>query len=359
MINSTQFAKLKQEALNKQPLRKQVQLGDIKFVTSDTIYYSGLTLGISKAALRDLCNLVGVSAKMNTTVKSVMGEDFTRTLLNLLKDAISKKSELDLTMVLGRDKIVRRFMTKSQSLISNSAFFDIAEELIEKHNFDVDSFDVASDGQVNISTLTPKSEFGLDGFKDEIFTSGLSLTNSLQGIEVDPYINRLVCTNGIITKEFNEAFKIQVLNPHTMLKFHESMKRLERNNFKPMQFTNKLTDAMKTPASVSEMLIGMDLIRSSSNIDESQIHEFIRYDKTTRDYQKLGVDIHKLNFNQQRNAKTNLTVWDVINGVTDFASHDYGYKFRTGAQSNLQINAGKMLTRSSYDVSNLVLNQPY
>lgn len=358
-VTQQQFDIKKSEAINNQPLRKLVQLGDVKFLTSDTIQYAGLTMGISKAALRDLCNMVGVSAKMNTTVKSVMGEEFTKTLLNMLKDAISKKSGLQLTMVVGRDKIVRRFMTKNESMISNSSFFDLTEQLIDKHNLEIDSFSVDKDGRVNLSTISPSSGFGLQGFNDETFNAGLSMSNSLTGVKVDPYIHRLVCTNGMVTQQFSEAIKMNNLNPASMIKFHESLRRLEKNNFQPQGFKDKLQSAMKTPASLAEMLRGMDMIKSSSNIDDSQVHQFIKYSQTVRDYKNLGVDIHKLNHDQLKNAKTALSVWDVINGVTDFASHNYGYEMRTdNSSANLQMQAGSMLCKESYDTSNLVLVQP-
>ena len=358
IISANRFETLKKTALDNQPLRKQVQLGDVKFITSDTIQYAGLTLGITKAALRDLCNLVGVSAKMNTTVKNVMGEEFTRTLLNLLKDAISKKSGLTLTMVVGRDKIVRRFMTKTESMISNTSFFDMAEMIIDKNNLDINSMNVTKDGGVTINTISPKSGFDLNGFKDEVFNSGLSLTNSLTGVQIDPYIHRLVCTNGMVTKQFQEAIKMNNLSTDSMMKFHESLNRLQRNNFKPIQFTDKLEQAMKTPASVAEMMTGIDMIKSASNIEDQDIHHFIKFHQTVKDYQKLGVDITKLNHEQMKNAKTGLSVWDVINGVTDFASHNYGYEMKDGAETRLQMRAGDLLCKSSYDTSNLVLVQP-
>lgn len=359
IITSTQFASKKQEAMDKQPLRKQINLGDIKFLTSDTIQYAGLTMGLTKTALRDLCNLVGVSAKMNTTVKSIMGEDFTKTLLNMLKDAISSKSGLSLTMVTGRDKIIRRFLTKSEAMISNASFFDMAEGIISANNLDVTTFDVTKDGGVTLNTISPKGGFEINGFSDEVFDSGLSMSNALTGVQMDPYIHRLVCTNGMRAQQFSESIKMKNLSPDSMLKFYESLRQLQSTNFQPMEFTNKLNAAMNTKASVAELMRGIDMIKSASNIDDAEIHKFIPYQQTKRDYQRCGLELNKLNHEQQKNAKTNLNVWDVINGVTDFASHDYGYEFKDGGQATLQMNAGNMLCKDQYDTANLVLNQPY
>ena len=61
---------------------------------------------------------------------------------------------------------------------------------------------------------------------------------------------------------------------------------------------------------------------------------------------------------QKRNCRTGLTHWDVINGITDFASHNYGYEKKPNSDRHLQVQAGDMLARTP-DTANLILNQPF
>ena len=67
-----------------------------------------------------------------------------------------------------------------------------------------------------------------------------------------------------------------------------------------------------------------------------------------------GADTLNWNTAQEKNAITNISVWDVINGVTDFASHDYGFGVSADSKLNLQVKAGSMLSAKSYDTQNLV-----
>ena len=65
-----------------------------------------------------------------------------------------------------------------------------------------------------------------------------------------------------------------------------------------------------------------------------------------------------LNAKQKANLRTGVSVWDVINGVTDFASHNYGFDKKANSDTHLQMVAGDILAKN-YDTANLVLNQPF
>jgi hypothetical protein len=74
--------------------------------------------------------------------------------------------------------------------------------------------------------------------------------------------------------------------------------------------------------------------------------------------QAEGADGAKLTDAQKRSVRTGLKVWDVINGVTDFASHNYGYEKTANADRHLQLRAGDLLSRD-FDTKNIILNQPF
>ena len=53
-------------------------------------------------------------------------------------------------------------------------------------------------------------------------------------------------------------------------------------------------------------------------------------------------------------------MWDIINGVTDFASHDYGFEIKNPetTRNEMMVQAGGMLTKN-YDTQNLLVAQPF
>ena len=85
---------------------------------------------------------------------------------------------------------------------------------------------------------------------------------------------------------------------------------------------------------------------------------FIRSKHSYGRIHAAGIDTVGLTDSQKRNLRTGVTVWDVINGVTDFASHNYGFEKKPNADRHMQMRAGDMLSRT-FDTSNLVYNQPF
>ena len=74
----------------------------------------------------------------------------------------------------------------------------------------------------------------------------------------------------------------------------------------------------------------------------------------------MGIQPTELTPAQKRNARTNVSVWDIVNGITDFASHDYGYEIKDpeNTRNELMVQAGGILTKQ-YDTQNLLVAQPY
>lgn len=357
-LSTEQFAKAKAEALQKQLIRKRVQVEDINFITSDTIEYCGLFLGLEKKALRDLCNFLGISEKLQKNMNSTFGEDFTKQLINALKGAIASRKGSSLTMVIDRNRNVHRFISDASTMLSHESFFDQVERIVNDSNLEIERFTSDDAGNVNIQTILPSSDFNVSGFKDEYFKSGLNLTNSITGVQVDPYVHRLICTNGMIGRAFNESINVKKFDRESFEKLHQSIARIKSNGFQPQSFQEQVKRAIDTPASINEMLTAMDLIKSNSKIPEDQVRLFVDYHKTFHDYAKLGINVEKLNHEQMKNAKTAVSMWDLVNGLTDFSSHNYGYEVKDGANERIQMKAGNMLCKT-FDTSNLVPVQPY
>jgi 3-deoxy-D-manno-octulosonic acid (KDO) 8-phosphate synthase len=63
-----------------------------------------------------------------------------------------------------------------------------------------------------------------------------------------------------------------------------------------------------------------------------------------------------LNDDQKKNAKTGTSVYELIQGITHFASHDNGFKVNDYDRRVLQVNAANLLTKKSFDMANQVLS---
>jgi hypothetical protein len=251
----------------------------------------------------------------------------------------------------------------SSSMISAETYFDTFERIANRRNLEIQSVNFNSNnGNCYISALSAGSDggnFQVGNFSDEIFTTGVAFANTAEGILVDPFMNRLVCGNGMVHRTFEESFRLQSLDPHKWQEFYTHMDRIERSGFAPSTFTQRVIDARSTPASLLELESATSLILKNSNCPQDELEYFIRGHRET--YSRIhgaGIDTEELTKPQRANLRTGVTVWDCINGVTDFASHNYGYEKAENSDRHLQLAAGNMLSKQ-FDTQNIVMNQPF
>jgi hypothetical protein len=363
MVTTREYTAFREECIAKQPIRKTILLSDLKFHTMDAVDYKGVTLGISRTALKQIVKIVGFSVSGTEDLKGAVGEEGSINILNALKNVISSGKGTEITICVSPDRVittVSKSGTKS-SLISTETYFDLMERIIDRHSLDVTGTTFnPSNGNVYIEALANKEnrEFQIGDLSDEVFNSGISLSLTAEGISADPFLHRLVCTNGMVTRQFEESFKLNSTEPRVWEEFYRHLERIEGNGFVPQKFSEKVKEAINTPASLFEMEQGINLISSNSNIERDQLEMFIHSKHTYNRLHSAGIDDTRLTDSQKRNTRTGVTVWDVINGVTDFASHNYGFEKKPNSDRHLQLRAGDLLSRP-FDAKNMVPNQPF
>jgi hypothetical protein len=361
LITSSQFTSFKEDALRNQPLRKEIALADIRFVTMDAIEYAGLNFGLARPALKDLMRILGVNINIEERLSQSIGEDGARNFLNGLRSVLSKSAG-SIILLVTPDRIVQRITKggRETSLFTGSTFFDTVDRFmntnsgmeIKDMNFNRET------GGISLSAASPNGEFQVGNFNDEVFHGGLNLSITADGIKAAPYLHRLICTNGMVTRSFEESFNLNRNTTESWTSFWQNLERIEKSGFKPVAFTNKVLNARETRASFAEMERTMNLILGNSKCDLDNLQQFINFKPTFNRLHSAGIDTVKLTPGQKRNLRTGLSVWDCINGVTDFASHNYGFEKSANCDRHLQLQAGDILTKD-FDTQNLILNQPY
>jgi hypothetical protein len=361
LITQKQFSDFREDALRNQPLRKEIALADIRFVTMDAIEYAGLNFGLARPALKDLMRILGVNINIEERLSQSIGEDGARNFLNGLRSALSKSAG-SIILLVTPDRIVQRITKggRETTLFTGQTFFDTVDRFmntntgmeIKDMNFNRET------GGISLSASSPGGEFQVGNFTDEVFHGGLNLSITADGIKAAPYLHRLVCTNGLVTRSFEESFNLNRNTTESWTNFWQNLERIEKGGFKPVAFTNKVVNARETRASFAEMERSMNLILGNSKCDLDNLQQFINYKPTFNRLHSAGIDTLKLTPGQKRNLRTGLSMWDCINGVTDFASHNYGFEKSANCDRHLQLQAGDILTKD-FDTQNLILNQPY
>ena len=361
MVSQAQYNAFREDVLRNQPIRKTINLTDLKFITMDCVEYSGLKLGINRQALKDMLKVVGISVSGMNNLEASVGEDSAQKFLNALKNAIGAAKGLQVTIAVTPDRVISRIQKSGGSdLISAETYFDTFERLANSHNLDVQSMDFnKGNGNIYMSTISPKGGLQVANLSDEVFQTGISLSRTMDGIQADPYMHRMVCTNGMVNRMFEESFSLRSMDPRMWNEFYQHMDKIEKAGFAPAKFNEAVLRASQTPASLRELERGMNLISSNSNIPQAELEFFFKGQKNT--FNRLhasGIDTEKLTDAQKATVRTGVKVWDVINGITDFASHNYGYEKKANSDRHLQVQAGDILSKQ-FDTANLVLNQPF
>lgn len=362
-ISNEEWNAFKERAIKEQPIRKKIQIKDLKFMSLDHVEYAGLIFGLTKPALKNLLKFIGLNTTSINNMKDTMGDKFAHALLNAIKNALASSSTKDTIVITvsPKDKMIHDISQNSGGGISALTYFDTVDKLINRYDLNVvDVNNNSANGNISIKTIG-ESQFGVKGFKNEIFKTGLDFSKTVSSFDANPYNMRLICTNGMVTRGFEEQFSVHNLSEKSWEAFYIHLDRIEKAGFVPQKFEEQILKANKTLSSLAELEYSVNLITGSSKSESlpRDIESFIPVKETYSGLYKAGIDPLKLSNEQKKNLRTNVTIWDVVNGITDFASHDYGYSVHDNQVNYLQMQAGNLLAKKSFDTGNLILNQPF
>jgi hypothetical protein len=264
----------------------------------------------------------------------------------------------EVTIILSpATKKVVGFSKNATDLISHERFINLADQIIDQHGFEVTNWGINGDkGEVIVNVMNPKAQFDLAGLglSDEVFTAGLTLKNSpFGGIQVMPYVNRMWCTNGLTTGLANETYSLANLNPESMENFHQHMSQLRKNGFVPTDFANTVKLATQTPASLWEMERGYSSIKGMVG---AQADSWIPLNDNYSAYTKAGMNPQDFTAAQKKNARTDQSIWSLVNGMTHVATHapeQLAFNMTDKESTELMVKAGNIFGKE-FDLGNTI-----
>jgi len=354
-LSSSLIEQRKVATLEAQNLRKVVPFRDINLIDGESIEYNGQKINLTKNAFKNLLGLLGMSNQFAQKFESLFTKEAKSQFINTMKNAMASNSGKlsEVTMVLNPiSKSVVAITKKDQFGISNQQFMGVAENIIDNHGMDVTNWSVdPGTGIVTINAFNPNANFAVQGLSNEVFTGGVTFQNSPKdGFQVLPYINRQWCTNGLTAPMSEESYTLNSLDQGSVEKFFENMNNLRKNNFAPTGFADRVRAAHNTPASLNELQFAHNLIEPFAG---ERTDNWIPLSENMNAFYKAGFE--SLNSNQMKHAKSNTSVWDVINGVTHFATHGAGI-IDTNMQdynaSDLMVKSGNLFGKKSFDHEN-------
>lgn len=354
-LSNTLIEQRKVQTLEAQNLRKVVPFRDINLIDVESIEFQGSKINITKSAFKNLLGLVGMSNQFATKFENLFTKEAKAQFINTMKNAMASNSGRlsEVTLVLNPiTKTVVAITKKDEFGISNQQFMQVAENIIDNQSMDVTNWSIdPGTGIITINAFNPKANFAVQGLSDEVFTGGVTFQNSPKdGFQVLPYVNRQWCTNGLTTAFAQEAYTLNSLDQGSMEKFFENLNGLRKNNFAPTGFADRVRAAHNTPASLHELQFAHNLIEPFAG---ERVDNWIPLMENMNAFYRAGFE--SLSTEQLKHAKSNTSVWDVINGVTHFATHG-AHIIDTNMQdynaSELMVKSGNLFGKKSFDHEN-------
>jgi hypothetical protein len=358
-LSSELIEKRKIDTINAQSLRKTVSFRDINLIDDKTIEYSGNRISITDGCFKSLLKLIGMSNQFAKNFEALFNPEAKAAFINRIKDAMaSNAGNLNqVTLVVSpSSRTVISITKKPTDLISNSQFLHVAENIIDRQGFDVTNWSVdPNSGIININAFNPKAKFEVKGLSDEVFTGGISFRNSpVQGFQVIPYVNRMWCANGMSTPLAEEAYTLHSLDSSVMDDFFEQLNQLRKTNYAPSLFADRVRKAVETPASIHEMNTAWKMLNKHVG---DQANNWIPLEGNLNRYANIGYE--NMNSDQMRNAKSNQSIWSIVNGITHFATHApdlVSEQIESSDQTQLMVQAGSIFGKKRFDHENDIPN---
>ena len=344
------------EAIAVSPLRKEVSLKEIEIVKSNVLRYQDRNIPMEDAAFKGLCKIIGLPTGFDKTFSEAFGDKARQSLVNRLKVAVQAKGKTTVSLVINPDtKRVVSIQSDPKNLVSNQTFMDTTSRIVDKYGLEVNNFSIGNNGGVIVNASSPKNAWGLQGLTNEDHYGGVSFTNSPDaGFKVSPFMYRLICANGMIGTAFNESISLGQMDAKTMENFWTQLNDLATRSFRPVMFDEKVRLAMNTNASLWELQSAHDVLRKYSNAEHNELEAWVPLMTTKETFHNARIDTFTMGKDQMKNARTGVSVYDVLQGLSHFGSHDAGFKVTDYDNRRIQYEAGALLAKKNFDMANQV-----
>jgi hypothetical protein len=360
-VTAESFDQFKKEALEIRLARHEVLLSDIRVLSDTKLLYAGVNYPMTDEAFGSLVKLLGVNKTVLGNFEGALGKEGRDRILDLMREALSGKGGKNkITMVLNRDKqCIVDFRKDALSVLSNSAYFNLFEDVMNHNNgMHIKRMSMSPNGSVEISVINDNWQFQVARLKDEFFQSGLVFINRPNQTIINSFNERLVCTNGMVVSEGGASITLKSSSSVHLNGFFEQVRNITQNDGLENEFKNRVTRMMKTIASYNEMHAAYTTVKYHLSVEDTGVVEllnsFIPMQEVRREYiVQTGLDIED-HSKYWKKAETSMTVWELVNGLTDISSHPekYGISLKGGNHAifSLQKTAGELAFKKEYDL---------
>lgn len=346
------YEDIKKQAIANSPLVTSIPLSRFELGRSQTIKLDGKQLPINgKAYSNFLKKVLQVDPQFVKRFKKVTDEKTELTMLSTLKSGMAmKKEQMVHVLANPHSREITAFSSGRHTFRTNEALLDIFERVM--NNFSklrLRDFYMMEDGSMTISARSESTIAG--NIQSEVFQGGLTFGNNYdRGSVISHNAFRMVCANGMYG--FNDLPMFVGSTEVQLENFFDKLRELDNSHWMEGSFWEKMETAMNVNASMAELNYVKGVIIGNSAVNNDTLRSFLpQHGQAVGWLTKRNVNVENLTMQQEKNCPTNVNLWELINELTDFGSHDYGVQADFG---RLQNAAGRLFAKQP-DAKNLVI----
>jgi hypothetical protein len=363
-MENIKYENFKKEVKENYPIRKNMTLAELNIDFEDVesrngnISIDGVKLKLSSGAFKSLLKTLKISDSFMGKFTDIFGMNSRNQLVKIIKTKVMTQKDMKVALYISPSTMrVVAITDASKPYISSDFYFDMVENVINDHQLDVGNMSISSDGNIQISTVKNNWGFDIPDLKDEAFHTGVIVTaGPTEDIAIDPYILRLVCENGMVgPRRLEMGPRLLDNSIESINNFMRDVKGLAETNQK---FQGVFSDQVRKLNSISasynevmklrEMVANKVTDKNDARV-EAVLDRFFPVNEVKADYKQKGYNLDILTNRHWKNAKTNMTSWELLNSLTDVASHDYGMGIGEYAKADLRKQAGLFMFKKEHD----------
>lgn len=302
----------------------------------------GSELLVNDTVSRQLDKIIGLTTKHTKIVKNASGEDGVRDLRNYFAIAGSMSSPVSVALIANpKSRTVSGLVPIEEEPISAEVFFDFLEMFLDKNQlYPVryeTAYDIVAGLTVFLDSAQPEVRQIAPG--EDFLVNSYYLKWHLGQIELGRYYERLICSNGQTVTIKNREARATSVREDRIGGFLDIPRNMGLLNDDFDRFTGKALEAMEVRASIAELKWVSDKLEKCL-VDSQAAMAIAPFADEHKKYMDAGFRPEQLS-----TLKASMSVWELYNGMTDYASNNTAWERRDNRRGILQAEAIKFLMR--------------
>ncbi len=359
-VNS-KYLDFKSQALSSKLIKHEVPLCTVEILSEDKIKLAGTIVPITKEAFLNLIKILGLTNIFLSKFQNATNEKAKAELIKIMQTAAcSDEKKSMVTLVLNQEtKNIVAVVTKNSVGLTTNSFFKLFEDVMNNHkNMEIKNMSVRGN-TVEISVVNKDWEFNIGGLKDEYFHTGLVFIQTPNETVICPFNERLTCTNGMVVQTKGSSIILKHSDATSVNGFISHITNIKGLSFFEQEFKIRVMKMINTVASYAEMKMVYDNLKYHIDTEDpfvkAKVMQFVDVDYVWKQYMNQKFDLLKADKDLLKKVKTHMSVWELVNGLTDLSSHAEQHNIRFKYEGDysvfqLQKLAGELVMKDPLDL---------